>query len=368
MYNMSLFVFLFLFSGFSMAADRYINITTPVEYDFVDPCRPLLVSGTGRGLFEGNVVVRIEDPAGEQLLQAPTTMKRGHIAAEGEWQISITLPSPLPETIRLSAFSPSPKEGDPAITSRSILLTTQAQTQSGLDSMDWRLSRYRDASGKMLPVIPDTKVTAQFMDGKLSGGAGCNRYFGSYTTGTDDQLSFSTRIGATLMVCAPPVSGQERQYLNRLSAVVTFQLDGESLRLLDKNHQIVLEYTAAAPLALENTHWQAAGINNGRGGVVSSATTGLATAQFNGGKVSGHAGCNAFSASYEIMGDQITIGPAMTTRKHCAEPDGIMAHEQEYLQALSRARVYELSDSRLKLRDEKGSLQVNFVVGGAERR
>jgi heat shock protein HslJ len=53
----------------------------------------------------------------------------------------------------------------------------------------------------------------------------------------------------------------------------------------------------------------------------------------------------------------------MTTRMHCAEPDGIMDQEQEYLAALSRARVYELTDSGLKLRDENGSLQVNFVAG-----
>ena len=59
-----------------MAAERYINIATPVEHERVDPAEPLLVSGTGRGLFEGNVVVRIEDVAGELLLQMPTTMRR----------------------------------------------------------------------------------------------------------------------------------------------------------------------------------------------------------------------------------------------------------------------------------------------------
>ena len=45
------------------------------------------------------------------------------------------------------------------------------------------------------------------------------------------------------------------------------------------------------------------------------------------------------NAPYEIMGDQITIGPAMTTRMHCEEPDGIMDQEQEFLQALSRVQV-----------------------------
>jgi heat shock protein HslJ len=234
--------------------------------------------------------------------------------------------------------------------------------QVGLETSDWRLDRYLSASGQMTAVLPDTTVTASFMGGKLSGSAGCNRYFGNYNTGTENQLSISTYIGATMMACAPPVAEQERQYLDRLPVVVAFQLEGGSLRLLDKDQQAILEYSAVTPLALESTHWQASGINNGKGGVVSSANTQLATARFKGGKVSGHAGCNTFNASYEIKGDQITMGPAMTTRKHCAEPDGIMDQEQEYLQALSRVRVYELADTGLRLRDEKGSLQVNYMV------
>ena len=242
-------------------------------------------------------------------------------------------------------------------------MMTNARTQPGLEAQDWQLSHYRDASGQMLPVLPDTTVTARFRDGELSGSAGCNRYFGSYTLGTDDQLSFSNQIGTTMMACVPPVSEQERHYLNDLSAVVAFQLEDESLRLLDKDRKAVLEYTAVKPLALEGTSWQAAGINNGRGGVVSTATTQLATARFMDGKVSGHAGCNTYNASYEITDDRISIGSAMTTRMHCAEPDGIMDQEQQYLAALSRARIYELTDDCLKLRDEKGSLQVNMIAG-----
>jgi len=365
MRTLRLVILLLLFSSTGMAADRYIIIDKPAEHARVDPAQPLLVSGTGRGLFEGNVVVRVEDAAGRQLLQVPTTMKRDHIAAAGEWQVSITLPRPVPGTIRLTAFSPSPKEGDAAISSRSIILTTQppSANQTGLEAPDWRLSRYHDESGKMIPVLADTAVTARFRDGRVGGSAGCNRYFGSYTLGTDDQLSFSTPVGTTMMACVPPVSEQERHYLKDLSAVVAFQLEDGALRLLDKDRKAVLEYTAVKPLALEGTPWQAAGINNGRGGVVSSATTRLATARFNDGKVSGQAGCNTYNASYEITDDRISIGSAMTTRMHCAEPDGIMDQEQEYLAALSRARVYELTDSGLKLRDENGSLQVNFVAG-----
>jgi len=243
MYRVATLVILFLFSAAGLTADRYIKITMPVEQNIVDTTRPLLVYGTGRGVFEGNVVVHVEDLAGAQLIQIPATI-----------------------------------------------------------------------------------------------------------------------IGVTMMTCAPSISEQERQYLKRLSEVVGFQLQNGALQLLDKDGQAVLGFSVVKPLTLVNTHWQALGINNGKGGVVSSATTGLATARFSDGRVSGQAGCNSFRASYVISDNQMTIGPAMATRMHCAEPEGIMAQEQEYLQALSRVRVYTLIDSRLQLRDEKGALQVDFVV------
>lgn len=361
MYHSGLFILCFLFAGLSMAAERYINILTPAAHDIVDPGQPLLVSGTGRGMFEGNVVVRIEDTGGEQLLQMPTTMTRDDIAAEGVWQISITLPRMLPDTLVLSAFSPSPREGEAAISSRSITLTTQIA--SGLQEADWKLTRYRDVAGQVVAVLQDTRVIMHFSDGKISGSAGCNRYVGSYTSGAADQLSFSKDIGITMMACVPPVADQENVYFRHMAAVAGFQITGNSLQLFDKGHQTVLEYTAIKSSGLEGMHWQAAGINNGKGGVVSTATTELATAQFNDGNVSGHAGCNTFNASYEISANRITIGHAMTTRMHCAEPEGIMQQEQEYLQALFRARVYELTDTGLRLLDENGSLQVNYIMG-----
>ena len=56
----------------------------------------------------------------------------------------------------------------------------------------------------------------------------------------------------------------------------------------------------------------------------------------------------------------------MTTRRQCVEPEGIMAQEQQFLQALTVARQYRLTEGRLELRDSKGSLQVSFSVSAAE--
>lgn len=346
-------------SGIAAASDRFVRIDTPSELDRVDPAKPIPVSGSGKGLFEGNVVIRIEDSDGRQLAQVATTMRRDDIAAEGTWQTRIMIPPPVPTEVRLIAFSPSPKEGDAAITSKPVLLRT---TGPELEDIDWQLHQYLGEAGEMMPVLPETTVDARFSRGEIGGGAGCNRYFGRYSTGPDKRLTLTSEIGSTQMACPPAIARQEQYYFALLSLVAAWQRQDDSLLLLNNDRQPILKYAAAGAAALEDLPWQASGINNGRGGVVSSNTTQLATALFANGRISGSAGCNQFTAAYEIKGSQISIGRTMTTRKHCAAPDGVMEQEQQYLQALARAHTYTLKPDRLELRDKSGSLQVSYSV------
>ncbi len=44
-------------SGFATASDRFIRIATPGENDSIDFTRPIPVSGSSKGLFEGNVLL-----------------------------------------------------------------------------------------------------------------------------------------------------------------------------------------------------------------------------------------------------------------------------------------------------------------------
>jgi len=348
-------------SGFTAASDRYISIHSPGENDSIDPGRPIAVSGSGKGLFEGNVVVRIEDMDGRQLAQVATTMQRDDIAAAGPWQAEITLSEPAPAAIRLIAFSPSPQEGDAAITSKPVLLRT---TGHGLENVDWQLRQYLGESGEMTQVLPETTVAARFSHVRIEGSAGCNRFFGAYSSGPGNRLALAPGIGSTQMACPPAIARQEQRYLALLPLVATWQRHGDSLQLLDNDQQPILEYAAAKPASLEDTPWQASGINNGRGGVVTSASTHLATATFTHDSISGSAGCNTFNATYRIEDNRIIVGPVATTRRHCAEPEGIMQQEQEYLDALERVRTYTLTSDGLELRDENGSLQVGYRVQG----
>ncbi|HLT01191.1 MAG TPA: META domain-containing protein [Geminicoccaceae bacterium] len=85
------------------------------------------------------------------------------------------------------------------------------------------------------------------------------------------------------------------------------------------------------------------------------ATSGI-TAQFDvwGGRLSGFAGCNNYSAGFTVAGDRIEIAPPASTRKACPS-DLAMALEAEYLERIARADAFVVSDDRLELSLSDGS-------------
>ncbi len=242
--------------------------------------------------------------------------------------------------------------------------TVAAEHATEIEMKDtwWQLVRYVGETGEWVSALPETTVDLRFSDGQLSGSGGCNRYFGSYEI-DGAEIRFPSPLGSTQMACVPPIDEQEQRYLALLPATAHWRVDAEQLQLLEADGSPVLEFIAFHPPALEGTEWQASGINNGKGGVVSSASTPLSTAVFTAGTVSGSAGCNRFNASYEIEGEQIRIGPAAATRKFCAEPEGIMEQEQQFLAALEKGHTFQVGPESLELRDEDGALQVGFRAG-----
>ncbi len=61
------------------------------------------------------------------------------------------------------------------------------------------------------------------------------------------------------------------------------------------------------------------------------------------GRVSGHASCNRFTASYTRDDDMLTIGPAAATRMAC--PPALMNQERAFLDALERVRRFAIDAS-----------------------
>jgi heat shock protein HslJ len=98
--------------------------------------------------------------------------------------------------------------------------------------------------------------------------------------------------------------------------------------------------SAVAPSGHPEAAWAASGI----------------TARFDvwGGRLSGFAGCNNYSAGLSVAGDRIDIAPPVSTRKACPS-ETVMALEAEYLERIARASAFEVTDDRLELSLTDGS-------------
>ena len=67
------------------------------------------------------------------------------------------------------------------------------------------------------------------------------------------------------------------------------------------------------------------------------------TAWFDGGKLSGSAGCNDYTADYKRDDTELTFGPVAATKKMCAEPAGVMEQENAYLKMLAEVGAVPIS-------------------------
>jgi heat shock protein HslJ len=98
---------------------------------------------------------------------------------------------------------------------------------------EWKVVQYQDQQGAMRQVIDASEVTVAFgVEGKISGSAGCNRYFcnvqiqeGSWTIST---------IGTTIMFCDEPgIMDQEGSFFRALGSVKSYHMSGDRLELRD---------------------------------------------------------------------------------------------------------------------------------------
>jgi heat shock protein HslJ len=242
------------------------------------------------------------------------------------------------------------------------LIEVVGKKKAGLaiDSTAWELSSYLSVSGTMDPRVEKSIVNMKIADGKVTGNAGANRFFGGCEVdGSSVRISAT---GSTMMMGTPEVMAQENQFLKLLQDSVDYLIVGEELRLRTGDGKVVLTLVPAIEPGLTANVWQATGVNNGKGGVASILAGSEITAVFDAdGTLSGNAGCNDYSGKYEEEGEMLKIGPVGQTRKLSNHPEGIMEQEANYLQALEQVSKYRIDGKVLELRSERGSLQVSFI-------
>jgi heat shock protein HslJ/LysM repeat protein len=207
--------------------------------------------------------------------------------------------------------------------------------------------------------LPETSITASFeQDGVLSGSDGCNRYNAAYQI-AGDQLTITPGAG-TMMACPEPIMKQATDYIAALASATAYQMQADTLALSDADGNVVATFTAQ-PSSLGGTSWVVLSYNNGKQAVVSVIVGTELTALFGeDGALSGSAGCNNYTGSYQVDDQNISIGPLATTRMMCSEPEGIMEQESQYLAALESAATYRMEGDGLELRTADGALAAAF--------
>ncbi len=236
-------------------------------------------------------------------------------------------------------------------TAGSTAASTADSTAAGTDSLSgtrWTL----DVAGLNVPGADKVLPTIAFADGSVSGSAGCNTFMGSYTV-SGDSLTIGELAG-TKKACGPVETAVETAVLERLGKVAGYQMTADSLTLTDSAGATVLTY-AAAPSDVTGV-WDVTGyLNADKSGFVSIIVDTQITAIFGpDGTVAGSSGCNNYSGTFTVDGENITFGPAISTAKACIEPEGIMEQESGYLAALQSSVTFVNDGSTLTLMNADG--------------
>jgi len=242
--------------------------------------------------------------------------------------------------------------------------TSTSPEPSGLslNGTGWTLTGYVP-NGTSLHPLDGTAVTLIFGDtGQVTGSAGCNHYFASYTvTGTSLSIGGT---GSTMMYCtAAGVMEQESAYLALLGKVSSVAAGNDTLAFADDKGTTILTFARIVPPApkpLAGTTWTLDSISTAD--AVSSVVAGTTiTAVFDkNGSVTGSAGCNHYFASYTVTGTSLSIGGTGSTKMNCTGP-GVMQQESAYLALLGRAAGFTITGNRLSLADANGTALLTFT-------
>lgn len=222
------------------------------------------------------------------------------------------------------------------------------QDPTMLESVNWVATDIRDASGSLAPVVADSKVTAMFKGGEVTGDSSVNRYIAKYTTSTDDAIKFTP--GASTQMAGPePLMTQEANYLAALADTRTYRVSAEKLELFDETGKPLVTFAATKQATLTGQTWYLNGYNNGKEAVVGMADATPVTAVFaDGGTLSGNGGVNQYNTTYTTTGEKMAISDQITSTK-MAGPENLMTQEQLYLAALPTTTRYEITGDELIL-------------------
>lgn len=251
----------------------------------------------------------------------------------------------------------------PAFASLALLLVAVAVTRCGGDEGDGEPASFEGVpwllvSGRGIAGWEGETPSATFEGGTVSGSTGSNRFTGPYSV-DGDTLELGA-VASTRMACPPALDAVERAYLAALDRVEHWRSDGEELVLLDGGDAELLRFEAGTP----GGSWQATGVLRGDAFEILIPDTEITATFTDDGELTGSAGCNSYTATFEADRGGIEIATPAATQKACASPEGIMEQEQAYLDAIPTAARYRVDGRSLELLDANRKRLVSFRSAG----
>jgi heat shock protein HslJ len=102
----------------------------------------------------------------------------------------------------------------------------------------WKLTSYGTVD-VLSSALPDVDASLTFNeDGTITGTSGCNEFGGGYSV-AGDQITFK-EIVSTLKLCDTPLMGQEEAMQQVLTETATYQIDGDTLTITNRDRVLVL--------------------------------------------------------------------------------------------------------------------------------
>jgi heat shock protein HslJ len=230
-----------------------------------------------------------------------------------------------------------------------------APTTDPLIGSAWSLAGVGE---RLRPPAPDTQPTLQFLDGGgFSAHTGCNVLLGRYEV--DGEHLRLTSGPMTRRACLDEAAAEQESAICRaFDAVRSMTLGSDRLALLDDVGAVLLVF-GSLPTGLAGTSWRVTGVNTGSAVETSELTEELTLELGDGGRASGHAGCNRFHGTYALDDDGLSFGPLATTKLGC-DPER-MALEAAYLAALGRVTGVRRVGTSLDLLASTGTTQVTLA-------
>lgn len=194
----------------------------------------------------------------------------------------------------------------------------------------------------------------------VRGSATCN-FYGTGNATMKDGVLKARGYDSTLMGCPRDEGRQETAYLDALSNAATYRVRGDTLEVQNSEGTTTLVYeqeslSRSNPSELAGTRWLLRSVN-GR----PLPDDFPATVYFDSGhKVSGYDGCRHFTGRYFANENDLTVpGFGYEEDWDCLKPG---AHEgtkpAPVLEGIPLEGNYALSESRLEIRDDSGTVSV----------